>query len=268
MRTKLVAALFSFSLMADAYCNAAELLIEKLVCTQTEDLLADGDEAALYVYVDGSFFNLYTRDMKRGDSWSINERIKFSDNVHVRLQDHDPLANPWDRHDDLGDDHILASSTNRNSLFNQDGALYTLYWRVNSTSTGPTTQPGQGNPPNIGPSTQPGPTATQKNSMKRELEKFLTKHLAKGNEGKATVERFEYDRGAIKFKVKIKHRQVPGGFLGGQPLYSFDTDFEGAFDPRNPASIKNTRICTRLNAYLGGGTVCVTLAQIASALAL
>lgn len=240
-----------------------EVTLKELHCTKTEDWLGDGDEAAIYVYVDGNFFNLYTRTMKKGETWSIDEVFRFSNNVVVKLYD---LDNPefGDSNDFLGDIKITKNTTSSNGLFELDDAIYKLTWEKKASNNTPNTQPGGDIPPDVTPSPLPGPSPQKANEMKAVLEKFLTKHLAKGNEGKARITKFEYDNGAIKFGVDIKHRHKTSGVI----LYSFDTNFEGVFDPRNPQSIKKTRVCTKLNAYLGGNEICVTLEQIAAALAL
>jgi len=234
---------------------ATDILIKKLKCRTTEDYTG-ADECRLMIYADDKLVKVFYDDLNDGDEATVSFKFSFNNSATAKLYD-DDIPSIGDAHDFLGQIDINSNSTNGVGVFDRDDAFYELTWSIIAP---PPPSPNSNTTPNPNPTP---PSQTKMDSMKSTLEKFLSSELAQGNEGKATIEKFEFKDGKIKFDVKIRHRHKTNGVI----LYSVNTNVSGEFNPSDLTSIKNTKLCSNLPPALGGGEICITLEQVAALLA-
>jgi hypothetical protein len=117
-------------------------------------------------------------------------------------------------------------------------------------------------PPEVDPPPPPADPLLQK--LRQELERILGR-LAQGNDGSASIEKFEVNGTKVAFKARIRHRQVVE-FLGKKTiLYSVTTHADGAFDAADPSSFDG-KVCVDKPQWAGGGEICASLSELKGAL--
>lgn len=113
--------------------------------------------------------------------------------------------------------------------------------------------------------TLPPPDSAGRDKMRQTLEDFLSKHLCAGNKGNAKVTKFDVQGGKVVFEVRLNHKHDYG--VPVLPDISANTTVKAEFDPYDPASIKNTKLCTTVGGevakLIGQQELCITLADIA-----
>ena len=113
-------------------------------------------------------------------------------------------------------------------------------------------------PPEIDPPPPPADPLLQK--LRQELERILGR-LAQGNDGSASIEKFEVNGTKVAFKARIRHRQVVE-FLGKKTiLYSVTTHASGSFDAADPSSFDG-KVCVNKPQWAGGGEICTSLSEL------
>jgi len=110
-----------------AFLKNGEVLIKNLVCKITED--KSSDQCSLRVYADGILVHDFKKDLKAGDTWTLNRKIPFYRSVKVELWDRD--ASP-DTDDHLGTVFLDLSSTpgNKTGKMTHDDADYSLAYSL------------------------------------------------------------------------------------------------------------------------------------------
>lgn len=68
----------------------------------------------------------------------------------------------------------------------------------------------------------------------RILEDYLDHHLAQGNEGDASIEQLDLEGTVLRFKFRIRHRQVTKVFGQKIVVYDVTTPINGKVDLKNP----------------------------------
>lgn len=97
-----------------------------------------------------------------------------------------------------------------------------------------------------------------RNKIIQELENQL-KPLARGNRGEVKIEELKVQGANLFIKVKVHHKHKPSGL--GIP-YSLQTWAEISYNPMNPNSASNIRLCFKLPDIVGGGKVCESATNI------
>ncbi len=100
--------------------------------------------------------------------------------------------------------------------------------------------------------------------VRQELERLLGR-LAQGNEGSATIERFDVSGTKVTFKARVRHRHVVKLLGKKTVVYSVVTHASGSFDVSNPASL-DTKVCVNKPEWIGGGEICISLGELKGAL--
>ena len=112
--------------------------------------------------------------------------------------------------------------------------------------------------------TAPDPTDPLFKKIKEKLEHILS-GLAVGNDGRATLEKFDVSGTQIEFSAKIRHRHTTRVLGKKVVVYSVTTRTTGSFDISDPASL-NVEVCVDKPDMLGGGKVCKKLTELKSLL--
>ena len=89
--------------------------------------------------------------------------------------------------------------------------------------------------------------------------------IAQGNKGSSKVEELTIDGSVVRFRVQIRHWHIWDGVFGDVTMYDITTPVQGDFDVMNPMTYKDINVC--VDVGLGIGRVCVSLEQIATAVA-
>jgi hypothetical protein len=98
----------------------ATLILDKLICHQTQDLTGADDA---YIKVNGDVVSGPHR-MNNGDSISVGYQSQFNDRVTIELWEHDS-PDP----DDLLGRHVVSPGTSGTLPCKNDGANYDLGYR-------------------------------------------------------------------------------------------------------------------------------------------
>jgi hypothetical protein len=110
-----------------AFLKNGEVLIKNLACKITED--KNYDQCSLRVYADGILVHDLKKELKAGDTWTLNRKIPFYRNVKIELWDRD--ASP-DKDDHLGTVLVDLSSAagNKTGKMTHDHADYSLAYTL------------------------------------------------------------------------------------------------------------------------------------------
>jgi hypothetical protein len=108
------------------------------------------------------------------------------------------------------------------------------------------------------------PTHDQCDKFETEVEKFLSKHLAQGNKGRAEMEVIKYNKedGSLYVKLEILHWHR----VRGIDVYKVRQHVDFTFNPDKPQTLKDAKLCLDLPPIVarvtGKRDVCVTLGEL------
>ena len=110
--------------------SAAIVEIQKITCIKASE--SDGDELRVRISIDSKSPFTLSRTMKTGQVWQLNRKVEIKATVHVRLDEHDPLAPD----ENLGTNFTTASNGAGAWIYQAHGATYYVHFIITNGQKG------------------------------------------------------------------------------------------------------------------------------------